>query len=95
MARASKKDAAPPPTPTSTMVRLDAFTIARIDRVLEEFNRKAREGEDGIPSPQITRTALHRALIEPGLQEYERRLRLPKLDEAEFDAAAAETKRDR
>jgi hypothetical protein len=69
-------------------IRLDALTMARIDRVLEELNRRSREGEllGGMPGPEVARAALIRALLEPGLADYEKRFKLPKMEVEDDDA---------
>jgi hypothetical protein len=73
--RASKKKEFQP-------IRLNSVTLARIDRVLEELNRRSRDGEflGGMPGPEVSRMALIRALLEPALQEYEKKFKLPKME---------------
>lgn len=70
-----------------TMVQVEGAMLARLDRLLEEMNRRAREGEGtgGIPAPTVTRTALFHALLEPGLAQWEKRYKLPKMEGEDGD----------
>ena len=71
----------------SKTVRLGPHSYARLMRIREELNRRAREGKGfgGVAGPEFSIAAVHRALLQMGFEHYEKLFHLPKLKEAEQD----------
>lgn len=67
----------------SKTVRLDPHAYARLERVHEEINRRAREGKDlgGVSGLEFSLAAVHRSLLLKGLEHFEKSFKLPELPE--------------